>query len=238
MQNFAQISAPVPWEEIDAVLLDMDGTLLDRHFDDYFWEVHLPEHYSLLHGLSVDEAAQELLARYRQTENSLQWADIEHWSRELKLNIPELKLRIGDLIAVHPHVPDFLDFCREQGKRLFLVTNAHPRTLAIKLEKAAIGGWFDRLVCAEEVGFAKEEPQFWSRLQEMLGFDPARSLLADDTEKVLRTAERCGIGFLLHIARPNSRRRPSRSARYASVETFAEFIAAAKKRQWEKEKQI
>lgn len=227
MQNSAQIV----WEEIDTVLLDMDGTLLDRHFDDYFWEVHLPEHYSLLHGLSVDEAAQELLARYRQTENSLQWADIDHWSRELKLDIPELKLGIGDLIAVHPHVTEFLSFCREQGKQLVLVTNAHPRTLAIKLARTGIDIWFDRLICAEEVGFAKEEPQFWGRLQEMLGFDPARALLADDTEKVLRTAERCGIGFLLHIARPNSRRRPDRSVRYASVETFAECIAAADKRQ-------
>ena len=231
MQNFAQI----PWEEIEAVLLDMDGTLLDRHFDDYFWEVHLPEHYSLLHGLSVEEAAQELLERYRRTENTLQWADVAHWSRELKLDIPELKQRIGDLIAVHPHVPEFLSFCREQGKRLHLVTNAHPRTLAIKLEKTGIGGWFDRLICAEEVGFAKEEPQFWGRLQELLGFAPARSLLADDTEKVLRTAERCGIGFLLHIARPSSRRQPSSSARYPSVETFAEFIAAARQQRFGEE---
>lgn len=236
MQSFAQISTQLPWEEIDTVLLDMDGTLLDRHYDDYFWEVHLPEHYSLLHDLPVDKAAEELLARYRTTENSLQWADIDHWSRELKLDIPELKLRIGDLIAVHPHVLEFLAFCREQGKQLFLVTNAHPRTLAIKLERTKISGWFDRLICAEEVGFAKEEPQFWGRLQEMLGFDPARSLLADDTEKVLRTAEHCGIGFLLHIAKPNSRRQPSRSSRYASVETFAEFMAAAGQRRREGKK--
>jgi len=230
MQNFAQIVAQIPWEEIDTVLLDMDGTLLDRHFDDYFWEVYLPEHYSLVHDITVEAAAQELLERYRKTENSLQWADIEHWSRELNLDIPELKIRIDHLIAVHPHVPEFLAFCREQGRRLHLVTNAHPRTLAIKLEKTEIGAWFDRLICAEEVGFAKEEPQFWHRLQELLQFDPARSLLADDTEKVLRTAERCGIGFLLHVARPSSRRRPSRSTRYASVETFAEFIAAAGQR--------
>jgi putative hydrolase of the HAD superfamily len=31
----------------DTVLLDMDGTLLDRHFDDHFWMEHVPGTYSL-----------------------------------------------------------------------------------------------------------------------------------------------------------------------------------------------
>jgi putative hydrolase of the HAD superfamily len=208
-------------------MLDMDGTLLDKHFDDYFWEVYVPEHYSLVHDISLEAAAQELLERYRSMENSLQWSDVEHWSRELGLDIPELKLRIDHLVAVHPHVTDFLACCREQGKQLHLVTNAHPRTLAIKLNKTDIGGWFDRLVCADEVGFAKEQPQFWSRLQELLGFDPARSLLADDTEKVLRTAAQHGIGWLVHVARPSSRRPASRSENYLSINSFRELIDLA-----------
>lgn len=227
MQNSAQTARTFSWDAIATVLLDMDGTLLDKHFDDYFWEVYIPEHYSLLHNITVEEAAMELLERYRSMENSLLWSDVEHWSRELGLDIPELKLRIDHLIAVHPHVTDFLDFCRTQGKRLHLVTNAHPRTLAIKLDKAGIGGWFDRLICADEVGFAKEQPQFWAKLQEMLCFDPARSLLADDTEKVLRTAERHGIGWLVHVARPSSRRPAVRSALYPSIDSFRELIDLA-----------
>lgn len=207
-------------------MLDMDGTLLDKHFDDYFWEVYVPEHYSLVHDISVEEAAQELLERYRKMENSLQWSDIEHWSHELKLDISELKIRIDHLIDVHPHVPEFLSFCRRIGKKLYLVTNAHPRTLAIKLNKTDIGGWFDRLVCADEVGFAKEQPQFWSRLQEMLGFAPQRSLFADDTEKVLRTADKHGIGCLIHVARPSSRRPGRYSAHYPSIDSFKELIAS------------
>jgi FMN phosphatase YigB (HAD superfamily) len=31
------------WDLIDTILLDMDGTLLDKHFDDYFWEHYVPE---------------------------------------------------------------------------------------------------------------------------------------------------------------------------------------------------
>jgi putative hydrolase of the HAD superfamily len=212
------------WDDIDTVMLDMDGTLLDKHFDDYFWEVYLPEHYSLLRNISVEEAHQELQARYQKVENSLQWADLEYWSHTLKLDLPELKLRINHLIGVHPYVIEFLEFCLKKRKKLYLVTNAHSRTLSIKLEKTAIGAWFDRVICAEEVGFAKEEPAFWPRLQEILGFIPDKTLLADDTEKVLEVADAFGLGCLIHIARSSSRRPACYSVRYPSIDYFKELV--------------
>ena len=42
----------LPWSDIDTVLLDMDGTLLDLHFDNHFWLEHLPQRYAELHGVS------------------------------------------------------------------------------------------------------------------------------------------------------------------------------------------
>jgi HAD superfamily hydrolase (TIGR01509 family) len=136
-----------------------------------------------------------------------------------------LKLRINHLIGVHPYVIEFLEFCLKQRKKLYLVTNAHSRTLSIKLEKTSIGAWFDRVVCAEEVGFAKEEPQFWQKLREMLDFVPERSLLADDTEKVLRVADAYGVGHLIHIARSSSRRAACYSTMYPSIDYFKELIS-------------
>lgn len=212
------------WADIDTVLLDMDGTLLDKHFDDYFWEQYVPEHYSLVHDIPVARAREELLARYRSVENTLDWTDLDYWSRELGLDIPELKLRINHLIGVHPYVVEFLEYCLRQRKQLYLVTNAHPRTLCIKLEKTAIGPWFDRIICAEEVGLAKEVPAFWQRLEEMLHFDPARTMLADDTEKVLDAARDHGMGVLIFVARPSSRKRVHYSARYPSIDYFKELI--------------
>ncbi|XOF33098.1 MAG: HAD family hydrolase [Candidatus Electrothrix sp. YB6] len=220
-----KIAPNFSWNDVDTVMLDMDGTLLDKHFDDYFWEVYLPEHYSLLHNISVEEAGRELRQQYQQVENSLQWADLEYWSHTLHLDLPELKLRINHLIAVHPYVIEFLEFCLKQRKQLYLVTNAHSRSLSIKLEKTSIGAWFDRVVCAEEVGFAKEEALFWPTLQNMLDFAPQRSLLADDTEKVLQVAENYGIGHLIHIACSSSRRPACYSARYPSIDYFKELIS-------------
>ena len=215
------------WEEIDTVLLDMDGTLLDKHFDDYFWEQYVPEHYSLLHDISVEEARKQLLARYDRVKSTLDWSDITFWSRELGMDLQELKLRINHLIGIHPYVIEFLEHCLHLRKKLCLITNAHSSTLAIKLNKTALGPWFDRIVCAEEVGWAKEEPQFWHRLEEMLGFDRGRTLLVDDTEEVLCAAESFGLGHLLFVARPSSRQRVRYSCRFPSIEFFKELLPSA-----------
>ncbi|MDD3618074.1 MAG: HAD hydrolase-like protein [Desulfobulbaceae bacterium] len=218
------------WSKIDTVLLDMDGTLLDKHFDDYFWEQYVPEHYSLEHDLTVEEARKELLRRYRQVEDTLEWTDLDYWSVQLGLDLPDLKARLAHLIDVHPFVVDFLRFCRGRGKHIHLVTNAHWKTLGIKLAKTEIGSLFDRIVCAEEVGLAKEEVLFWQRLEEMLKFDRTRTLLADDTEKVLFAADRHGIAQLIFVARPSSRKPLTFSRRYPSIEYFIELIPESERR--------
>ncbi len=224
MTEHPKIPPQVHWHNIDTILLDMDGTLLDKHFDDYFWEQYVPEHYSLKHNLTIEEAREQLLERYRQVENTLDWTDLNYWSDQLGLDIPELKIRINHLIDVHPYVPDFLHFCRNNGKKVYLVTNAHSKTLAIKLEKTAIGHLFDRIICADEVGYAKEERIFWDQLEILLGFNKSTTLLADDTEKVLRSADEYGMGFLIFVARPSSRKPVAYSRYYPSIEYFNELI--------------
>nr|WP_321465392.1 HAD family hydrolase [uncultured Desulfobulbus sp.] len=213
-----------PWNEIDTVLLDMDGTLLDKHFDDYFWEQYLPEHYSLAHDLSVDEAKNELLARYHKVQHTLDWSDLDFWSDELGLDLQELKMRINHLIGVHPYVIEFFEFCLKNRKKLYLITNAHSQSLALKLQKTAIGPWFDRIVCSSEIGAAKEELSFWERLETLLGYDKRRTVLVDDTEKVLFTAKEHGLAYLLFVARPSSRQRVQYSCHFPSIEYFKELM--------------
>ncbi len=214
----------LPWNAIATVMLDMDGTLLNKHFDDYFWEQYVPEHYSLLKDIPIEEAKEQLLARYHAVKETLDWSDLNFWSRELGMDLQELKLRINHLIGMHPYVVEFLEHCLHSRKRLYLITNAHSSTLSIKLEKTALGPWFDRVVCAEEVGLAKEESGFWERLQQMLHFDKTRTLLVDDTEKVLVVAQEYGLAHLLFVARPSSRQRVQYSCHFPSIEYFKELL--------------
>ncbi|MDF1577376.1 MAG: HAD hydrolase-like protein [Desulfurivibrionaceae bacterium] len=212
------------WGRIEHVLLDMDGTLLDKHFDDYFWATLVPETYAEKHGLELDLAREELSARFKSREGTLEWADLDFWSEELGLDIPALKLQIEHLIAVHPYVLDFIDYCRKANKCVCLVTNAHGKTLDIKMAKTALWNHFDKVICSQQIGVAKEEPIFWERLKDHIDYDPARTMLADDTEEVLVSAEKAGIENLVYVAKPSSKMVPIKSARFHSITYFKELI--------------
>ncbi len=150
----------IDWNRIDSVFLDMDGTLLDLHFDNHFWREHVPRRYAEARGLSIETAKAELLPRYRDLEGTLDWYCVDHWSRELGLDIALLKQEVGHLIAVHPHVVDFLEALAALGKRRVLVTNAHQKSLGLKLERTQLGGHFERILSAHDLGAAKEAPIF------------------------------------------------------------------------------
>jgi putative hydrolase of the HAD superfamily len=212
------------WDKVDTILLDMDGTLLDKHFDDYFWEHYVPEMFAEQNDLTPLEARKELLARYKSIEGTLAWTDLDYWSKKLGLDIPALKLKIDHLIQVHPYVIDFLKYCRRLGKKVHLVTNAHSKTLDIKMRKTDLGSYFDRIICSEEVGLPKEAPEFWERLESILDFDKKRTLLADDNYNVLQAAEVYGMGVLIFVARPSSRAEVQYSEVFPSIVYFKELI--------------
>ncbi len=219
-----QIKPEFSWSAVDTVLLDMDGTLLDKYFDDHFWEEYVPKIFARENSLSDQEARKELLQRYQRVESTLQWTDLDYWSEQLGLDIPELKCKVDHLIQVHPYVVDFLEYIKSINKTVHLVTNAHSKTLDIKLRKTALGPHFDRIVCSEEIGCAKEQPEFWTRLQDLLQFDRERTLLADDTAKVLHAAKQYGMGFLIFVAKPSSRLPVQHSADFPSISFFNELI--------------
>lgn len=219
---------PLDWQEITTVLLDMDGTLLDKHYDDYFWEQYLPQVYGKEQGIDIERAKEKLYSRYHSVEKTLMWTDLDYWSEQLELDIVNLKRELRHLIAVHPHVIEFLDFLKQNNKAVYLVTAANWKSLEIKMDTVDLSGYFNRLICAEEIGRAKEDVMFWSDLEQQLGFDRGRTLFVDDTVSVLQAARSHGIKHLLHIARPSSKRGASYCQEFRSVAGFDEVLLTSK----------
>jgi len=216
----------IDFEAIDTVFLDMDGTLLDLHFDNHFWLEEVPRRYAEARGLALDEARAELRGRYRDIEGTLEWYCLDYWSRELGFDILLLKREVEHLIAVHPHVVDFLEALGARGLRRVMVTNAHQRGLALKLERTQLAGHFEHIISAHDLGLAKEMPGFWERLQEIEPFDPARTLFVDDNPRVLRAARAYGFEWLVIILKPDSRAPLRPCDEFSAVPGFGELLAA------------
>ncbi|HET6421142.1 MAG TPA: GMP/IMP nucleotidase [Geobacteraceae bacterium] len=214
------------WDYIDTVLLDMDGTLLDRHFDDYFWLEHVPGTYSKKHGIPLAKAKEKLYRLYRSQENTLNWTDLDYWSQRLGLDIPVLKQEVDNLIAVHPFVVEFLLFLRRSGKSAYLVTNAHSKTLDLKMRKTRLGPYFTGIVSAHELGLPKEDNGFWEKLRGKIPYEPERTLLAEDSETNLETARLYGIRHLIYVSRYSSTVNPTASERFTSIHYFNQLIPA------------
>ena len=210
----------VPWHKINSVFLDMDGTLLDLHFDNHFWREHVPLRYAELHGIALEEAKSRLYDRFKLKEGTMDWYCVEYWSQELELDIAGLKQEIDHLIAVHNHVIEILQRNRDTGKRVVLVTNAHAKSLDLKISVTGLTDAFDALICAHDIGYPKEDQRLWSLLGEHESFEPENTLFIDDSLSVLRAAREFGIGHILAISKPDSKS-PSRDIdEFVSIDGF------------------
>lgn len=192
------------WSRIDAVLLDMDGTVLDLAFDNYFWMQHLPARWGAERGLAPREALDELMPHFSAHRGSLKWYCLDHWSELLQLNVAALKHECRERIALLPGAEEFLRWVKGSHHRLLLVTNAHPDALSLKLDCCPIGGYFDQLVSSHELDLPKEDPAFWPRLADHCDLQLSRCLFVDDSEAVLHGAQAGGVGQLCGVLAPDT----------------------------------
>ncbi len=218
------MTASVPWSEIDTVLLDMDGTLLDLHFDNYFWLTHVPETFAKKHSISIQQANQELDERIHAYKGQLEWYCLDFWSRELDMDIAGLKREVEHLIAIRPGAELFLKALSESHKRAVLVTNAHQGSLQLKLANTHIDQYLDMVLCSHDFGLPKEDRSFWDALQRSEKFDPARTLFIDDSEPVLDSARDYGIQYLRSIVQPDSKKPNRTEHNYPAILEFSDLL--------------
>jgi putative hydrolase of the HAD superfamily len=213
-----------PWENIDTILLDMDGTLLDLHFDNHFWLHHVPLCYAEKHGLSQNEANEHLMNRYSEVRGSLDWYCVDFWTRELSLDIEKLKHDISEKISIRPDVVPFLSWLNANNKRVVLVTNAHPASLNLKMDKTKLHVHFDKIINSHEIGLAKENEGFWQKLQHDESYNKQKTMLIDDNLEVLQSAHEYGIQYCYGILQPDSQGEAIASEEFIALHGFKEIL--------------
>lgn len=212
------------WDEIDDVLLDMDGTLLDRHFDNFFFEEELPRRFASMHGLSFERSRDRLMAMYRSVEGELAWTDLDYWTERVGIDVVAMHKELDYMIGFLPSTESFLRELKTLGRRVTILTNAHQSGVEVKIAKTGLDQHVDRIVTASEVGYLKMRPAYWPTCQQLVGFNPTRALFIDDDEGCLAAAQQFGIAHLVHSAKSSSQLPPAFSASFRSVESLSTLM--------------
>src|SRR5690554_53431 len=213
----------IDWKNINTVLLDMDGTLLDLHFDSHFWLEHLPHRYAELHKLEKSSVQSNLIAQIMAEKGRLNWYSLDYWSEHLGVDILALKREIQHLIGFRVDALDFLQWLKVAHPRVVLATNADRKSLALKLPLTGLEEYVDFIFSSSDIGIPKEDQGYWHALMEVDPFDPATTLLIDDNESVLASAQAFGIAQLITISQPDSHSPLRQMTEFPAVTRFAEL---------------
>lgn len=224
MQPSTPKHARPQWDRVSTVLLDMDGTLLDLRFDNYFWLELVPQEFAKARGIDVAAAKRELEPRFAAMQGMLQWYCTDHWSSVLELDIVALKESAREHIRFLPGAEQFLERLRATGRRVILVTNAHHHTLDVKARRTGIHAMVDEMRSSHSLGVPKEHPEFWPRFSVHHAFDTAEALFVDDSLPVLRNARAHGIAQVFAIAKPDSTLPVRTIDEFPAVEAIAELL--------------
>ncbi len=214
----------IDWTQIDEILLDLDGTLLDLNFDLHFWLEYLPIIYSEKHKVRIEDA-KNILQKILDAEiGTLNWYCLDFWRNKLDLDIVQLKRNVSHLIQVHPNVDEFLTQAKLINKKIYLVTNAHRKTIKLKMQATKIEHYFDDIISSHDFGFAKQEQHFWHELTRNIGLIKERAIFFDDSKDVLNAARKFNIGQIIAISKPSSKLDAKEVSGFINIENFSQVM--------------
>jgi putative hydrolase of the HAD superfamily len=188
------------FKDIGCLLIDMDGVILDNAYDNDFWQNQIPEVIADSKGIAFDAAKRLAIQIFNYKKNTKDWYDVDYWSNMLDIDIEAQKRseKSFSRISLYDGVIDTLSVLKNKTK-MILITNAHRKTLNIKLEKYNLTPYFDEMVCAHELNYVKEDIQLWYMLRSKYRLDYEKTLLVEDTINNINVGLSAGISGAIYV---------------------------------------
>ncbi|MFF0613680.1 HAD family hydrolase [Nocardia tengchongensis] len=184
---------------LDAVLWDMDGTLLDS---EKLWDMALRE-LAGQYGRELTDAVRHALIgasgpnAFRILFDGL---GIEHTLEAVEEAAEWMEARVTELfrgpVPWRPGARETLDLVRAAGVPMALVTNTKRSLAEYGLD--TIGReYFGATVCADEVPHGKPAPDVYLRAAELLGVAPEHAVAIEDSPTGSIAAQAAGCALLV-----------------------------------------
>ncbi|MEM2866478.1 MAG: HAD family hydrolase [Candidatus Hadarchaeales archaeon] len=183
---------------MEAVSLDLDGTLVDMSFANRVWLEEIPRFYSLRHGLPLQRAREVVREEYdRVGDGRLEWYDLQYWLRKFDLPVEprELFERSREAVRIYPEVPGVLEELRREGYRLLLLTNAPREFASFQLGVLGLEGYFDRFFSSfSDFRRIKRSEETYLRILQECSLSPSQLVhVGDHFEYDYQVPRRVGI---------------------------------------------
>ena len=211
-------------KDVDLVLLDMDGTLLDLHYDSHFWLEFVPQEYALSHKQSIEQAKPHVYAQYKKVYGTLNWYCYDYWTKTLNLDIHLLQHKNKHKIQWREDTLWFLKQLKLLNKKIVILTNAHPSGIALKNQQTHLLSYVDEVISSHDIGIEKENQNFWLNVKEQLNTDFTRAVFIDDSEKILVAAKTAGVKYLVGINKPDSEKPAQLMQNFSTIRRFDELF--------------
>lgn len=179
----------------ELLIFDFDGTLADSSplhaaaFAHVLAPLQVTVDYPAIAGMKTADGMVRCLAAGGRTCSDLELAELvaakQHHVREL------IRHRLEPL----PGVDAFLRWARAHH-RLAMFSSGSRGTVDLSLARLGYTGWFEPMLCAEDVARAKPDPEGYLRVLELTGVPAHHALVFEDAEAGLLAARRAGLAVL------------------------------------------
>jgi HAD superfamily hydrolase (TIGR01509 family) len=179
--------------DIDAVIFDMDGVLLDSE----------PLHFLAVNSILADEGASidyEFYCRYIGTTLEHTWSDLsrhcslkrpyEHYVRRYDEEIVEV-YRTQSVAS--PGARELLDTLQAAGVRLALASSSNRLWVDTCLDCLGFSAYFEAAVAGDEVSRGKPDPEIYLATAARLAVEPSACLVVEDAPLGVVAAKAAGM---------------------------------------------
>ena len=175
------------------LIFDLDGTLIDSNG---VW-VEVDKTFLARRGAPYTREYYEGVAHTILSNCAVftkQYLGLEESCEEIIAEWMELAAgKYGVEVPLKPCVREYLDRCREGGRRMAVFTACVPEHCEAAMEHLGLKPYFEQVIYAQKLGVDKRSPEIFKEVARQLGVKPRDCVLFDDSLAACKAAKAAGM---------------------------------------------